>query len=588
MLPLSPFDLHKQPLFDILQSVKYGKIQLADFQRDWCWEDQRIRSLLCEVSLGFPVGTLMLLEQNQTNAAWHLKPRLVEGVELEDPPRPDFLVLDGQQRLTSLFMALLSEKPVRINRGKRYRPDQRWYYFDILKSLELPETRRDEAIIGLNANKKFRNSQQGLSLDCSNPEDEYKADLFPVSELFHFSRWRSHYCQYWHYQPDKLGLIDRFEAMVVKKFEHYQLGLHVLCAQLPRAAICHIFVRHNELPCELTHFDLLTSEYAWQDLDLRADWATREKTFLKYKVLRLLKPTEFLQSISLISTYHSRLEAEVNPLKISNRVTFDRQNILSLGVEEYQRWAGVLTKGFESAAQFLHTQGIYDADDLPYSLQLVVMSPLMAILREDSKLDGGRRKLEQWFYCGAASGIYSRSRESVAAKDLLEIPLWVLKGCEMPTSVIESHITEKRLQNLVNSQGAAYRAISALLRRDGALDFLTGEEITDIKYFEEKIENHHIFPRDWCKKMGIGRGRYNSIVNKTPLRAKTNRFLGGQSPKDYLERLEGRGMSQERLDVILRSHLIEPELLRANDFEGFFQNRTEQILQCLQTAMGKG
>jgi hypothetical protein len=72
MLPLSPFDLHKQPLLDILQSVKSGKIQLADFQRDWCWEDQRIRSLLCEVSLGFPVGTLMLLEQNQNNAAWHL------------------------------------------------------------------------------------------------------------------------------------------------------------------------------------------------------------------------------------------------------------------------------------------------------------------------------------------------------------------------------------------------------------------------------------------------------------------------------------------------------------------------------------
>ncbi|MGK7930117.1 MAG: DUF262 domain-containing protein, partial [Microcystaceae cyanobacterium] len=71
---------------DLLRDIKEGKIQLADFQRDWCWEDERIRSLLASISLGFPVGTLMLLEQD--NGQLRLKPRLVEGVPLNHPPHP--------------------------------------------------------------------------------------------------------------------------------------------------------------------------------------------------------------------------------------------------------------------------------------------------------------------------------------------------------------------------------------------------------------------------------------------------------------------------------------------------------------------
>jgi hypothetical protein len=198
-----------------------------------------------------------------------------------------------------------------------------------------------------------------------------------------------------------------------------------------------------------------------------------------------------------------------------------------------------------------------------------------------------REKLKQWFYCGASSGIYSRSRESAAAKDLIEIPLWVLGGGETPTTMREAHITEERLQGLVNSQGAAYRAISALLRRDGALDFLTGEPITSVKYFAEKIENHHIFPQKWCKKMGIPRNKYNSIVNKTPLRMRTNRFLGSQSPSEYLQRLEEQGLNTERIDVIMNSHSIEPDCLRKNDFESFFETRTRHLLEMIEVAMGR-
>ncbi|MGK7932620.1 MAG: hypothetical protein AB4041_14475 [Microcystaceae cyanobacterium] len=170
---------------------------------------------------------------------------------------------------------------------------------------------------------------------------------------------------------------------------------------------------------------------------------------------------------------------------------------------------------------------------------------------------------------------------------MIEVPLWVLNKGEIPTTVKEAHLTAERLQSFVNSQGATYRAISALLRRDGALDFLTGEPIDCVRYFEEEIENHHIFPQKWCKKVGIPRSKYNSIVNKTPLRMKTNRFLGSQSPSSYLTQLEKKGVERGRIDEILRSHLIEGDFLRRDDFEGFFEVRTRQLLAMVEMAMGK-
>ena len=71
----------------------------------------------------------MLLQHNQRN----FQSRLVEGLQLAQTPKPAFLILDGQQRLTSLFMTLLSNNPVLIDRGKRYQLEKRWFYLDIVK-----------------------------------------------------------------------------------------------------------------------------------------------------------------------------------------------------------------------------------------------------------------------------------------------------------------------------------------------------------------------------------------------------------------------------------------------------------------------
>jgi hypothetical protein len=369
MNPISTFDINKEPLLDLLRDIKHGKIQLVDFQRSWCWDEERIERVIASVSLGFPVGAVMLLQQGNLDVKF--KPRLVEGTTLDEPPMPTALILDGQQRLTSLLMSLLSDQPVWIDQGKRNSPAQRWYYIDIQKALDYPHTDRRDAIFGLSANKKLYRLGEA-TIDCSTPEKEFESGLFPVFQVFNFSQWRSQYCQYWQYDQQKLALIEQFEATVIKKFEHYQMGLFVLKAELPKEAVCYIFEENNKRPCELTHFDLLTSAFAADEFDLRQDWTQREQRLGTHRVLRLLKATDFLQSIALMVNYQRRTEAldqGVEPERLP-AVVCNYQDVLRLSLSQYQRWVEPITQGFEAVARFLHAQAMFDADDLPYPMQL--------------------------------------------------------------------------------------------------------------------------------------------------------------------------------------------------------------------------
>jgi hypothetical protein len=132
-----------------------------------------------------------------------------------------------------------------------------------------------------------------------------------------------------------------------------------------------------------------------------------------------------------------------------------------------------------------------------------------------------------------------------------------------------------------------FKGLNALLRRNGAIDFLSGEALSDVKFFDDTIESHHVFPVAWCQKQGLETSRYNCLVNRTPLSEATNRFIGGRAPSVYLGKLQQQGISKKRLDSILRSHLIEPATLWNDDFEAFFELRTQALLDLISTAMGK-
>ena len=140
-----PFDSPDVKLGELLDDVQSGKTQLPDFQREWKWDSDRIASLLASVSLGYPVGVLMTLEVGGDGTRFKSRP--IAGVDPATVASPEKLMLDGQQRTTSLFQALKAGRPVDTidAKGKKLK---RWYYVDMQKALD-PLFDREEAIVAV-------------------------------------------------------------------------------------------------------------------------------------------------------------------------------------------------------------------------------------------------------------------------------------------------------------------------------------------------------------------------------------------------------------------------------------------------------
>ncbi len=173
----------------------------------------------------------------------------------------------------------------------------------------------------------------------------------------------------------------------------------------------------------------------------------------------------------------------------------------------------------------------------------------------------------------------------------MEVPTW-LKGGPEPSTVSDTMFRADRLKTMRMRLSAAYKGVNALLMKEGAQDFRSGQKFDHTVFFGENVDIHHIFPQDWCKKHHIKSNIFDSIINKTPLSYRTNRIIGGVAPSEYIAKLE-RGnettpsIDSKRLDVYLESHLINPSLLRADRFDDFMDDRQKQLLLLIEQATGK-
>ncbi|GAH22016.1 unnamed protein product, partial [marine sediment metagenome] len=192
---------------------------------------------------------------------------------------------------------------------------------------------------------------------------------------------------------------------------------------------------------------------------------------------------------------------------------------------------------------------------------MVPLATLFAILREKADNDAVRDKLIRWYWGGIFGELYGSAVESQFANDVPEVMSWI-DGGEEPSTVVKCNFAPGRLYTLKSRLSAAYKGLYAILIRDGGLDFLSGVPINIQTYFYERIDIHHIFPKDYCKKPDSGAHDYDSIINKAPISTMTNRIIGGNAPKIYLKKLiDDKGIKEDRLDTILASHVIDANAL---------------------------
>jgi len=588
------FNPDKILLSDMLQKVGKGAVQLPDFQRGWVWSDEHIRSLLASVSLSYPIGAVMMLQTGNDDVKFKLRP--LEGATPPDGAKAGELLLDGQQRMTSLFQSLASSKVVET-RDARDKPVKRWYYVDMRRAVD-PNVDREEVFISVPEDRRVRNFRGEVldGQDYSTPELERGADMFPVRLLLDHSSQMPWMMAYLAQGAEQMAKWQAFYQAIIQPFMTYQVPVITMDRATPKEAVCQVFEKVNTGGVSLTVFELLTATFAADDFQLREAWYGDEKAstegisqrLRKRRVLGTVENTDFLQTVTLLAT-RARRQSQVTAGKTPQDappVSCKRKDILKLTLEEFEAHAPAAEQGFLKAAQFLYGQKMFTARDLPYRTQLVPLAATLAVLGEHGEDLAVQDRLAQWYWCGVFGELYASATETRFAKDFPELLGW-LAGGEEPGTIREATFHAQRLDTLRTRNSAAYKGVYALLMRDGAQDFRTGQSATEVAYFDEKIDIHHIFPQDWCEKQGIERAVYDSVINKTPLTATTNRRISNKAPSLYLAGLQGDKITPERMDEILATHVVDVEAMRADDFSAFYGARKTALIQRIEAAMKK-
>lgn len=593
---MATFDSTKTALNKLLEEIVEGKIQLPDFQRGWVWDDSHIRSLLVSIARSFPIGSIMLLETGGT-ARFQIRP--IEGVAFAPGTNPNAekLILDGQQRLTSLTQVLRRTAPVQTKDDKG-REVQRIYYIDIEKAMA-GNSSLEEAIVAVDETKMLRtNFGREIVLDLSSDAKEFEAFCFPCSQVLKSDSWELGLHRL---AASKFPRYMEFRERVLNAFREYQVPVIELKKETSKEAVCLVFEKVNTGGVPLSVFELVTATYAADGFNLRDDWygntqaqkPSRHKAFAVKPLLHDLEPTDFLQGLSLLYTYEKRL-ADLAAGKTGKAVTpvsAKREHILSMPLKAFVDWADKLTKGFLEADRFLRMEGFHSPKFLPYRSQIIPIAAAMVYLGERWLEPVIRTKLARWFWCGVLGELYGGAVETRIALDLQNLLAWInQQDAPEPTTVVAAGFQPSRLDTLRTRTSAAYRGIYVLLQREGSRDFFWKARMVDLDRDDCKLDIHHIFPRDWCEDLHIQPKIFNSIINKTPISYKANRMIGGKAPSKYLAQIRDHAqvrISDAEQDEILKTHLINPAVLRADNFQGFYADRKAALIRVIEKAMGK-
>lgn len=577
-------ETNDKKLSELLKWVEDGNAQLPEFQRDWVWDDTKICKLIESITSGYPMGAAMFLANGGENIRF--KYRKFVGVDDNVKAEPEFLVLDGQQRLTTLFQVFKCKSPVYTRLDtKRDKVIRRYYYLNIEKCLD-PNADRLEAIISI-SDKKIITSEIGrqIDLDLTTQDKEYENKMFPLNIVFsekELDEWRWGFEEY---EKENRYVFRDFMTKIIRPILDYVMPVIKLDKQTPKEAVCQIFENVNTGGVPLTVFELVTATFAADEYNLREDWNNIKQDFLNKKndILKEITGANFLAAMTLLITYKNN----VNGL---GAVSCKKRDVLRLDIADYCENHDSLVKGFSDAANFLVHQGVYRAKDLPYTSQLI---PLAAIFAYDNeqvekklRLNQNLELLSQWYWCGVFGELYGGANEARFAVDIVSVFDWI-NGGEKPDTVTRANFQPTRLLSMQTRNSAAYKGVMALIMQDSPIDFMTGRKMDIASYIDEDTDIHHIFPQAHCESKDYPSKKWNSVVNKTPIYASTNRSIGGRAPSEYVKTMKNKGLSDELILQALESHKINSSWLMADDFNQYFVDRAKRLLNRIERATGK-
>jgi len=561
---------HSQPTSEslkfLLQMIHNREMALPDFQRDFVWDPSATDELIESIISNFPAGSLLRIKNGSQPL---FQPRAIEGAPtLLEGATPAYLILDGQQRLTSLYQAF-------------YAVGEHRYFLD-LAGLEQKKDLEDCV--------SYLRAEDG---DAKYGVLGQQADslVFPLGKVFKdggFNGWVTEVLR--HQAANTAQLLDLQERLTklfehwVRPIEEYEFPMVTLNEDTSGAAVCTIFETLNRTGVKLGVFDLLTARFWAQELNLRRLW---EEARADNEVIEdyEIDPYYVMQVISLI-------EPGVDKDGHPKAPSIKKSAVLDMDVTQARRGWGPAVDGLASILEILRDDcGVVVPGLIPYTTLLIPMAAIWARQggMKGADIGAARVKLVRWFWCSVFGQKYEKAPNSQAEKDYGEMKTW-LQGGSPPESVQTFGLNSLRLRQTRPKQRAVYRGTMALIIQNGALDFHNRGKITAQLLADKKnpVDDHHIFPKAFLNEKGISPALRDCVLNRTYIDRITNRKLSRRAPGDYFVEIRQKH-GAEPTDDLLRSHLLptgSDSALLANDFERVLEFREKGLLDLIARKTG--
>ena len=535
---------------------------LPDFQRDFVWDPFATEELIESIVSNFPAGSLLRIKNGSQLL---FQPRAVEGApHLAKEARPSFLVLDGQQRLTSLYQAF-------------YGVGEHRYYID-LAGLEQKKDLEDCVFYLRAEDGDGRYGSIGPQASTL---------VFPLGNVFSdsgFSGWLTRVlkerCKDMSEMLDFQTRLTQLYERWIRTIEEYEFPMVTLNEDTSGVAVCTIFETLNRTGVKLSVFDLLTARFWAKDLNLRHLWeeARAEESIIEDFEI---DPYYVLQIIGLLAP---GVDRDGHPRAPSIK----RSAILEMDVAQARNGWSTAVAGLSAILNILRDEcGVLVPGLIPYTTILIPMAAVWASQGNTKGADVGanRIKLLRWFWCAVFGQQYENAPNSQAEKDFGELKSWMNGGHE-PESVASFNIESLKLRNVRPKQRAVYRGAMALILQNGALDFHKRGPITSQLIADKKnpVDDHHIFPRAYLNKRDISAALRDCILNRTYIDRATNHRLSKRAPSDYFGEICQK-QGEQQTDALFRTHLLPTGInssLLTDDFEGFLANRERLLMELIQ------
>ncbi|MBI4601537.1 MAG: DUF262 domain-containing protein [Planctomycetes bacterium] len=547
-------DTNPRALKDLLAEIHNRTTALPDFQRDFVWEPGATQELIVSIANNYPAGSILRVRDAKRVFA----AREFEGAPPLDGAKHTFLVLDGQQRLTSLYQAF-------------YGVGEHRYYLNLGKLIDGADF--EEAIFHVRAATKWAKAREDFALQARDL-------LLPLSVLKGgaggFLQWLLQVTNPMptHERTRRLDALTRLNELWIKTIDDYHFPVVTLSDETEPDALCTIFETLNRTGVKLSVFELLTARFWQQTINLRALW---DKALTDHPVIADFEvdPYYVLQGISLASR---------------KAPSCKRGDVLNLAASDITDWWDKVVLGLATGLEILRDDcKVMLPKWLPYQTMLPPLAAVLARAGSPTTAEAGgqREKLKRWFWCAVFGQAYESAPNSKSAKDVTGILPW-LAGGDPPETVASFRFDPRALRDVTPRQRSIYRGAICLILGSGTRDFHTQAVITGKLMAEEGIDDHHVFPAAYLERRGVVPARLRDcVINRTLIDRTTNQMIGDRAPSDYLAEI--RNTPDFPFETVLTTHGLpacaDSPLLR-DEYEAFLVWRQDRLWQEIQRVTG--